>query len=68
MGLGERRPHPTDRRGTLGARTEEGRGLLDKILPLHIDNERTLRATLDPGEQQALSGLLAKLRAGLEPA
>lgn len=68
MGLVERRPHPTDRRGTLVALTGEGRGLLDKILPLHIDNERSLLASLDAGEQQALSGLLAKLLAGLEPA
>lgn len=67
MDLVERRPHPTDRRGTLVALTGPGAALLDRILPLHIENERALLASLDPGEQQALGALLAKLLAGLDP-
>ncbi len=66
MALVERRPHPSDRRGTLVALTDEGLALLDRILPLHIDNERSLLAALDGEEQQTLNGLLAKLLVGLE--
>lgn len=64
-GFIERRKHPTDRRGTLVALTEEGRALIDEVLPVHVENERTILAALSETEQSTLNSLLAKLLAGL---
>jgi len=61
MGLVERLPDPTDRRGRLVALTEQGLELVDTSVVEHLDNERRLLGALDPDEQQQLAGLLRKL-------
>ncbi|MBK1665220.1 MarR family transcriptional regulator [Rhodospirillum rubrum] len=64
-GLVERRKHPTDRRGTLVALTDQGKTLIDDVLPVHVENERTILATLSEPERRTLNALLAKLLGGL---
>lgn len=64
-GLIERRPNPDDRRGTLVCLTRKGLALVDKLVSLHVDNERQVLACLTQGEQRELNRLLAKLLAGL---
>lgn len=66
-GLLERRPDPSDRRGTLVRLTTRGRKLIDAALPDHVANEERLLAGLSAREQRTLDGLLRKLLAGLEP-
>lgn len=65
-GLTERRKHPTDRRGVLVALTPPGLVLIDKLVPLHLENERRVLAPLSDTEQRQLDRLLAKLLTGLE--
>lgn len=60
-GLVVRRPNPADRRGSLVALTERGRGLVDAALVDHVANEHALVAGLDPGERADLARLLARL-------
>jgi DNA-binding MarR family transcriptional regulator len=60
-GLITRRPHPTDRRGTLVVLTEKGKTLIDEMLPLHIQNQREALGGLTSEEQQQLNTILAKL-------
>jgi len=45
--------------------TDLGRALIDDMLADHVDNETELLASLTPGEQQQLAGLLRKLLTGL---
>jgi DNA-binding MarR family transcriptional regulator len=61
MGLVERLPDPTDRRGRLVALTERGRELVDAAAVDHLENEQRLLASLDPDEREQLAGLLRKL-------
>ena len=61
MGLVERLPDPTDRRGRLVALTDQGLELVDTSVVEHLDNERRLLGALDPDEQQQLADLLRKL-------
>lgn len=61
----ERRPHPTDRRGTLVALTKKGFALIDEAVVAHVDNEKAVLAGLTKTEQRALDALLAKLLASL---
>jgi DNA-binding MarR family transcriptional regulator len=61
MGLVERQPDPTDRRGRLVALTDRGRGLVDAAVVDHLENEQRLLAALDPGEREQLAKLLRKL-------
>lgn len=61
-----RSPNPGDRRGILVSLTAEGRELIDRILPLHVENEARLLAALSREEQETLSRLLGKLLDGLE--
>ncbi len=61
MGLVERQPDPSDRRGRLVALTNRGRGLVDAAVVDHLENERGLLRGLDAGEREQLSGLLRKL-------
>ncbi|TXN47040.1 MarR family transcriptional regulator [Methylobacterium sp. WL7] len=64
-GLIARRKHPTDRRGTLVALTDEGKKLIDALLPVHVETERRVLAVLTDGQQRTLNALLAKLLSGL---
>jgi DNA-binding MarR family transcriptional regulator len=61
MGLVERRPDPTDRRGRLVALTDHGRELVDAAVVDHLENEQRLLGSLDAGERERLAGLLRKL-------
>jgi DNA-binding MarR family transcriptional regulator len=61
MGLVERLPDPTDRRGRLVALTDRGRELVDRSVVDHLENERRLLGALDEDEQEQLAGLLRKL-------
>jgi DNA-binding MarR family transcriptional regulator len=61
MGLVERLPDPTDRRGRLVALTDRGLGLVDTSVADHLENERRLLGALDEKEQSQLAGLLRKL-------
>ena len=64
-GLVERRPNPEDRRGTLVGLPRKGLALVDKLVGLHVENERQILAGLTQAEQKELNRLLAKLLAGI---
>jgi DNA-binding MarR family transcriptional regulator len=66
-GLVERRPDPNDRRGTLVKLTRRGRGVIDKLIAVHIANEERLLQSLKPAERRALDDALRRLLATLEP-
>jgi DNA-binding MarR family transcriptional regulator len=61
QGLIARVPDPGDARGMLVELTRQGKMLVDRIAPLHLENERTLLEPLSDDEQQALARLLRKL-------
>src|SRR5437870_764240 len=61
MGLVERQPDPTDRRGRLVALTDRGRELVDAAVVDHLDNEQRLLGALDAGEREQFAALLRKL-------
>ena len=61
MGLVERLPDPTDRRGRLVALTDRGLELVDAAVVDHLANEERLLAALDGDEREQLAGLLRKL-------
>ncbi|GAB2800696.1 MarR family transcriptional regulator [Halomonas shantousis] len=65
-GLIARAPNPEDRRGTLVSLTEDGLEIIDRIVPLHVENEAQALAGLSDEEQETLNRLLGKLIAGLE--
>jgi len=65
-GLVRRVADAADGRGLLVELTPEGRALVDRVAPLHLDNERRLLAGLEPGERAALAGLLRKLALSLD--
>ncbi|HEX5513602.1 MAG TPA: MarR family transcriptional regulator [Gammaproteobacteria bacterium] len=64
-GLIARAPNPNDRRGTLVSLTDQGLELMNRMIPLHVENEMRALAALSREEQEALNGLLGKLIAGL---
>src|SRR5690554_5081305 len=64
-GLIVRTPNPEDRRGTLVSLTDEGREMMDRLVPLHVENEARLLAGLSREEQETLGRLLGKLLDGL---
>lgn len=64
-GLIARRPHPSDRRGTLVTLTQEGRTVIDDLVGAHVGNQRRALAGLGADDQHSLNGLVAKLIAGL---
>jgi DNA-binding MarR family transcriptional regulator len=66
-GLVERRPDPSDRRGTLVRLTDRGSATIDQLLPIHLANEQRLLAPLSPVQQRSLDRLLRDLLGGLEP-
>jgi len=61
MNLIKRKPNPKDRRGTLVILSTAGIKLIDKIIPLHLENEKKTLTTLSEKEQNLLNTLLAKL-------
>jgi DNA-binding MarR family transcriptional regulator len=61
MGLIERLPDPTDRRGRLVALTDRGHELVDRAVVDHLANEERLLSALDADEREQLAGLLRKL-------
>jgi DNA-binding MarR family transcriptional regulator len=61
LGLVERLPDPTDRRGRLVALTDKGRELVDSAVVDHLANEQRLLGALDTSEREQLAGLLRKL-------
>jgi DNA-binding MarR family transcriptional regulator len=65
-GLVERRPDPTDRRGTLVGLTKKGEAVVDDALVTHVANEERLLEPLSRTERRELGDLLHKLLIGLE--
>lgn len=66
MGLIERRPNPQDRRGLVVGLSAKGLTLIDKLIDIHVDNQKKILSALSPTEQKALSQLLGKLVQSLE--
>ena len=64
-GLIARTPNPEDRRGTLVSLTADGLELMNRIIPLHVENEQRALAALTHDEQETLNALLGKLLDGL---
>ena len=67
-GLIERRPDPSDRRGTLIRLTRRGKATIDKAVETHARNEDDLLRALTAADRRILDDLLRKLLAGLEQA
>jgi DNA-binding MarR family transcriptional regulator len=65
-GLIRRVPDPEDGRGLLVDLTPRGLGLVDRVAPAHLANERSLLAALSDEEQAQLSRLLRKLLSAYE--
>lgn len=65
-GLVERRPDPTDRRGTLVRLTRRGRSITDRAVERHIANEERLLEPLSAAERRTLDGFLRRLLQRLE--
>lgn len=65
-GLVERRPDPSDRRGTLVGLTAKGQAIVEEALVTHLANEERLLEPLSPAQRRALDDLLRGLLAGLE--
>ncbi|GHP01011.1 MarR family transcriptional regulator [Reticulibacter mediterranei] len=65
-GLVRRVPDPEDRRGLLVELTEQGRELIDTVLPAHVANEERILKALSKEEQHTLATLLGKLLSSLE--
>jgi DNA-binding MarR family transcriptional regulator len=64
-GLIERRPDPSDRRGSLARLTPKGKTIIDRAIAKHVANEDRLLQTLKPAERRSLDKLLRALLAGL---
>jgi DNA-binding MarR family transcriptional regulator len=60
-GLIRRIGDDSDGRAVLVEITGTGRELVDRIAPLHLDNERAMLSALTPDEQEQLASLLRKL-------
>jgi DNA-binding MarR family transcriptional regulator len=65
-GLIERRPDPGDGRGLLVRLTRRGSKLVDRIAPVHLENENRLLAALTERDRRALEVLLRRLARDLE--
>jgi DNA-binding MarR family transcriptional regulator len=60
-GLIERSADPRDGRGMLVRLTRRGIKLVDRIAPVHLENERELLRSLDPSDLEALEDILRRL-------
>jgi DNA-binding MarR family transcriptional regulator len=60
-GLVERRPDPSDRRGTLVALTARGKAVVDEAVVTHLANEERILRSLSPTQRRALDDLLRVL-------
>ena len=60
-GLVSRTPSDADGRVVLVRLTQEGRELIDRVLPHHVENERRILSGLTSAEQDQLADLLRKL-------
>ena len=65
-GLIERRPDPSDRRGTRVRLTPMGRRLIDRAMEAHLANQARILAPLSPAQRRQLEGLLRTLLLGME--
>jgi len=65
-GLVQRRPDPSDRRGTLVRLTHKGKVAIERAMPAHLANQERLLRSLTPSERRTLERLLGTLLAGLE--
>ena len=65
-GLVERRPDPSDRRGTLVGLTRKGRAVIDEAVVTHVANEERLLQPLSAPQRRALDDLLRVLLTDLE--
>ncbi|MFE3542172.1 MarR family winged helix-turn-helix transcriptional regulator [Nocardia sp. NPDC059177] len=63
--LVRRAPCAEDRRSVYVQLTDEGRALVDHLLPLHMDNEQRLLSTLTTDDRDQLATLLRTLSIGL---
>lgn len=64
--LVRRVPSPDDRRSVFVQLTAEGRELVDHVLPLHVENEQRLLASLGAEDRAQLANLLRTLAVGLD--
>jgi len=60
-GLVERAPSPVDRRSYALVLTDQGKALLERLIPMVRGHERRLARKLDPEERERLIELLLKL-------
>jgi DNA-binding MarR family transcriptional regulator len=67
-GFIRRVPDSDDGRSTLVELTGEGRALVRRVGPTHLETERRLLAALDATEREVLARLLKKLLLSLEVA
>ena len=65
-GFIERRPDPSDRRGTLVGLTRKGKAVVDEAVVTHLQNEERLLKPLSATQRRALDDLLRVLLADLE--
>jgi len=65
-GLVERKPDPSDRRGTLVGLTDRGKTVVDAAVETHLANEQHLLRSLSPTERHTLDDVLRILLADLE--
>jgi DNA-binding MarR family transcriptional regulator len=65
-GLIRRVADPGDNRSRLVELTPKGLALVDRIAPVHLENERRLLSPLDRNEQRELAALLKTLLGSLE--
>lgn len=61
LALVDRQPDTQDRRNTRITLTDSGKALFERILPVHLANERRLLAALSDPERELLAALLGKL-------
>ena len=65
-GLIARKPHESDRRALCVVLTDQGRALIETLLPEHIATQEKALAGLNPEEQEELGRLLRKILEGLD--
>jgi len=65
-GLVQRRPDPSDRRGTLVRMTRKGKAVIDRAMKIHLANQEHLLRALSPAERRSLEGFLRTLLMDLD--